>query len=61
MPSRFLKYLACLNWLIFYGIDPDDSNIRIAPSYPDVDELKKAVELLCICVKLAAAEKLTEE
>ena len=44
-----------------YGIDPDDSNIRIAPSYPDVDELKKAVELLCICVKLAAAEKLTEE
>lgn len=44
-----------------YGIDPDDSNIRIAPSYPDVDELKKAVELLCICVKLAAAEKLSEE
>ena len=44
-----------------YGIDPDDSNIRIAPSYPDVDELRKAVELLCICVKLAAVEKLIEE
>ena len=44
-----------------YGIDPDDSNIRIAPSYPNVDELQKAVELLCICVKLAAVEKLTEE
>lgn len=44
-----------------YGIDPDDSNIRIAPSYPDVDELQKAVELLCICVKLAAVEKLIEE
>lgn len=44
-----------------YGIDPDDSNIRIAPSYPDVDELSKAVELLCICVKLAAVEKLIEE
>lgn len=44
-----------------YGIDPDDSNIRIAPSYPDVDELKKAVELLCICVKLAAVEKLIKE
>ena len=41
-----------------YGIDPDDSNIRIAPSFPDVDELQKAVELLCICVKLAACEKL---
>ena len=44
-----------------YGIDPDDSNIRIAPSFPDVDELQKAVELLCICVKLAAAEKLLAE
>ena len=43
-----------------YGVDPDDSNIRIAPSYPDVDELRKAVELLCICVKLAAVEKLIE-
>jgi DNA-binding transcriptional MocR family regulator len=41
-----------------YGIDPDDSNIRIAPSFPDVDELEKAVKLLCICVKLAAVEKL---
>lgn len=44
-----------------YGIDPDDSNIRIAPSFPDVDELKLAVELLCICVKLAAVEKLLEK
>lgn len=41
-----------------YGIDPDDSNIRIAPSFPNVDELKKAVELLAVCVKLAAVEKL---
>lgn len=44
-----------------YGIDPDDSNIRIAPSYPDVDELKKAVELLCVCVKIAAIEKIIKE
>ena len=44
-----------------YGIDPDDSVIRIAPSYPDIDELQQAVELLCICVKLAAAEKLLAE
>lgn len=44
-----------------YGIDPDDSNIRIAPSFPNVDELQKAVELLCVCVKLAAVEKLLEK
>ncbi len=44
-----------------YGIDPEDSNIRIAPSFPDVDELNKAVELLCICVKLAAVEKLLND
>ena len=44
-----------------YGIDPDDSNIRIAPSYPDVDELKKAVDLLCVCVKIAAIEKIIKE
>lgn len=41
-----------------YGKDPDDKNIRIAPSYPTVDELKQAVKLFCICVKLATAEKL---
>ena len=41
-----------------YGKDPDDRNIRIAPTYPSVDELEKAVELFCICVKLASAEKL---
>lgn len=40
-----------------YGIDPKDSNLRIAPSYPPVSELKEAVEVLCLCVKLAAAEK----
>jgi len=41
-----------------YGNDPADSNIRIAPSYPPVDELKKSMELFCLCVKLAAIEKL---
>ncbi|MDO4582130.1 MAG: aminotransferase class I/II-fold pyridoxal phosphate-dependent enzyme [Bacillota bacterium] len=41
-----------------YKNDPDDSNIRIAPSYPSVDELKQAMELFCIACKLAAAEKL---
>jgi DNA-binding transcriptional MocR family regulator len=40
-----------------YGIDPEDKNLRIAPSYPPVSELKDAVEILCLCVKIAAAEK----
>ena len=44
-----------------YGIDPYDSNIRIAPSFPGLDELNKAVELLCVCVKLAAVEKLLKD
>ena len=44
-----------------YGKDPKDSNIRIAPSYPPVDELMTATKLLCLCVKLAAVEKLLAE
>ena len=44
-----------------YGIDPNDQNIRIAPSFPPVDELMTATKLLCICVKLAACEKLLGE
>lgn len=41
-----------------YGIDPDDSNIRIAPSYPSIEELKIATELLCVSAKLAVLEKI---
>ncbi len=41
-----------------YGIDPEDKNLRIAPSYPPVEELEAAVEVLCICVRMAAVEKL---
>ena len=44
-----------------YGIDPEDKNLRIAPSYPPVDELLTATKLLCLCVKIAAAEKLIEK
>ena len=44
-----------------YGIDPEDSNLRIAPSYPPVEELKEAMSVFCTCVKLAAAEKLLTE
>ena len=41
-----------------YGNDPDDSNIRIAPTFPPNDELKAASEILCLCVKIASLEKL---
>ncbi len=41
-----------------YGKDPKDSNIRIAPTYPSVDELKKAADIFCVCTKLAAVNKL---
>lgn len=43
-----------------YGNDPEDKNLRIAPTYPSVDELKIASELLCLCTKLAALEKITD-
>ena len=43
-----------------YGKDPDDSNIRIAPSLPPVEELEKAMDVFCTCIKLAALEKLLE-
>ncbi|MBP5586229.1 MAG: aminotransferase [Lentisphaeria bacterium] len=38
--------------------DPLDRNIRIAPTYPPLDELKTAIELFCVCVKLAGVRKL---
>ena len=41
-----------------YGIDPEDKNIRIAPSYPPLDELKTAMEIFCTCVELTALEKI---
>ena len=41
-----------------YGKDPQDRNIRIAPSLPPVAELEQAMEVFCVCLKLAALEKL---
>ncbi len=41
-----------------YGIDPRDRNLRIAPTFPTNSDLQKACDVLCLCVKLAAVEKL---
>lgn len=43
-----------------YGNDPADSNIRIAPSLPPLEELDAAMDVFTCCVKLAALEQLVE-
>lgn len=44
-----------------YGKDPTDSNIRIAPTFPSMDDVDKAIRVLCTCVRLSAVKKLLEE
>lgn len=44
-----------------YGNDPEDRNIRIAPSYPSVDQLRMSMHVFCICQKIAALETLLSE
>ncbi|MDD7389528.1 MAG: aminotransferase class I/II-fold pyridoxal phosphate-dependent enzyme [Lachnospiraceae bacterium] len=44
-----------------YGRDPKDSNIRIAPSYPPMDELVEAAKLFALCVKLVSVDKFLAE
>lgn len=43
-----------------YGIDPQDSNIRIAPTFPPLGELELASRLLCVCIRIATLEKLLQ-
>lgn len=40
-----------------YGTDPEDRHIRIAPSYPALEDVKTAAKVFCTCLKLAALEK----
>ena len=41
-----------------YGKDPQDSNIRVAPSLPPVEELRQAMDIFCLALRLSALEKL---
>lgn len=43
-----------------YELDPRDSNVRIAPTFPSKEDLEKAANLLCLCVKMATVEQLLQ-
>lgn len=43
-----------------YGKDPRDSVIRIAPTYPTLEDLRLATEIFVICVKLVSINKILE-
>ena len=41
-----------------YGVDPEDRYIRLAPTYLTVEELRMAMEVFCISIKLAYQESI---
>ncbi len=43
-----------------YGKDPQDSNIRIAPTFPTSEDMAKATDIFVLCVKLVSVEKLLQ-
>ena len=43
-----------------YGQDPNNRNIRIAPTFPPIGELQQALDLFCICVKIASIEHIIQ-
>ncbi|WP_141432293.1 aminotransferase class I/II-fold pyridoxal phosphate-dependent enzyme [Bacillus sp. 03113] len=44
-----------------YGKDPRDRNIRIAPTFPSLEEMKTAIDVLCLCIQLVSIQKLLSE
>ena len=44
-----------------HGNDPEDKNIRLAPSYAELDEIEKAVKLLAICTKIVSCRKVLSD
>lgn len=44
-----------------YRMDKRDTNIRLAPTFPQIDELEKAIEILCVCIQLVSIEKIISE
>ncbi|MBP8924982.1 MAG: aminotransferase class I/II-fold pyridoxal phosphate-dependent enzyme [Pseudomonadales bacterium] len=40
-----------------YGVDPEDRNIRIAPSFPSLEEIERAMEVFVVCVQLASVRQ----